>query len=162
MSAPRRLDSLLIVQLRRVDHALVELKARNEQLRQAELERAARHERLAATQRRRQLEVSRHAESIAGASSRTLSAAELAAAGRRLEWWRIRAQEQQQELESAQAALLHAQTDAAQARLRYQEANARHEGLAQLLEEERRALACETLRVEESDSDESRKHGVVT
>ena len=162
MKAPHRLDSLLIVQQRRVDKALAELTACNEQQRRAELDRAARQERWEATEAQRLAEINRQAEVIADSSSHVIPAAELAAAGRRLQWWRTRAEEQKQELETAQVALLQATTAAMQARLRYRRAQARREGLAKLIEQRQMALARESLRLEESDTEGRRIRGVGT
>jgi hypothetical protein len=162
MKAPQRLDSLLIVQHRRVDKALSELTACNEQQRQAELDRAARQERWEATEAQRLAEIDRQAEVIADSSSHIVPAAALAAAGRRLEWWRTRSEEQKQELETAQAALLEATTAAMQARLRYRRAQARHEGLTKLVEQRQVASAHESLRLEESDTEGVRIRGVGT
>jgi hypothetical protein len=162
MTAPQRLDSLLSVQHRRVDKALSELTACNEQQRRAELDRAACQERWEATEAQRLAEIDRQAKVIAASSSHIIPAAELAAAGRRLEWWRTRAEEQQQEIETAQAALLQARTAAMEARLRYRRAQARHEGLMKLIEQRQIAAARESLRLEESDTEGRRIRGVGT
>jgi hypothetical protein len=162
MKVPQRLDSLLVVQHRRGDKALSELTACNEQQRRAELDLAARQERWEATEAQKLAEIDRQAEVIADSSSHIIPAAALAAAGRRLEWWRTRSEEQKQEIETAQAALLQARTAAMQARLRYRRAQARHEGLAKLIEERQMALARESLRLEESDTEGRRIRGVGT
>jgi hypothetical protein len=162
MKAPQRLDSLLIVQHRRVDKALNELTACNEQQHRAELDCSACQERWEATEAQRLAQINRQAEVIADTSSHTISAAELAAAGRRLQWWRTRSEEQKQAIETAQAALLQARTAAMQARLRYRRAQARHAGLTQLIEQRRMALAREQLRLEESDTEGGRIRGVGT
>jgi hypothetical protein len=162
MKAPHRLDSLLIVQHRRVDKALAEITACNEQLRRAESVRAVRQERWEATEAQRLAQIGRQTEVLADSSSHVISAAELAASSRRLQWWRSRAEEQKQELEIAQAALLQASTAAMQARLRYRRALARHEGLTKLIEQRQLALARESLRLEESDTEGGRIRGVGT
>ena len=162
MKAPHRLDSLLIVQQRRVDKALAEFTACNEQQRRAELDRAARQERWEATEAQRLAEIDRQAAVIADTSSHITSASELAAAGRRLQWWRTRSEEQKQEIKTAQAALLQARTAAMQARLHYRRAQARHAGLTQLIEQRQVALARENLRLEESDTEGRSIRGVGT
>jgi hypothetical protein len=146
-------DSLLVVHQRRVDRALEALQHCNEQLRSAEVERTNQYERLLDMQSRRQRELSRQGEVGAGTSRCALSATGLAAARNRLEWWSARVDEQKKKLAVAAAALLKADSDAAQARLRYQEVHARQAGLLRLVDERRRALARNRERLEECDSD---------
>jgi hypothetical protein len=148
-----RVKSLLVVHQRRVDRALAELRHCNEQLRRAESERANQHERLRHTQAQRQCALSRQSEVIGGGSRRALSATDLVAACNALEWWSARVEEQKSELAAAEATVLKAQTDAAQARLRYQGLEARQRGLVRLLDERQRALARAHARIEDCDSD---------
>ena len=141
------LDALLVVQERRVDRAMSELEARNGQLRRAKVERATRQERWQETELGRRRELSRHAE----LTRRSLSAAELAAAGKRLEWWRSRSEEQHKELEAAEATLVQAQTEAARARVEYQKAHAKQQGLVKLIDEHRRSQMRTRMRIEEQN-----------
>ena len=159
MSTAGRLESLLTVQGRRVDAALHALKELNDLVLRARAERCACLERWETTEVHRQQEKSRAESLSGGSSSRGISAAELASAAGRLDWWRERALEQKRELESADAALLQAQSDAAQAGLRFRRAHARHEGLIKLVEERRGALERLKVRVEESDMDGRRLVG---
>jgi hypothetical protein len=153
LKIPARVNSLLVVHQRRVDRALAVLQHCNEQLHSAEVERTRQYERLLDIQSRRQCELSRQGEVGAGTSRCALSATGLAAARNRLEWWSARVEEQKKELAVAEAALLKADSDAAQARLRYQEVQARQSGLMRLVDERRRALARDRERLEECDSD---------
>ena len=156
MSATHRLNALLTIQRRRVDQALAELRARNEQLQKAELERAAEQDRWEATQTRRKREITRQAELVRNHAAQSLAAAELTLSGQRIEWWRLRAEEQKKALDAADAALTQAQADAAQARRRFQQADARHTGLLKLVNERQRTLLLERVRMEEYDSDDGR------
>jgi hypothetical protein len=142
-----RLDALLAVQERRVDRAMSALRACNEQLRRAELERATRQERWQETELGRRCELSRHAELTRHSSS----AAKLAAAANRLQWWRARSEEQHKELEAAKAALLQAEAEAGRARMEYQKAHAKHAGLVKLVDEQQRAQARTRQRIEEQN-----------
>jgi hypothetical protein len=150
---PARVNLLLVVHQRRVDRALAVLQRCNEQLRSAEVERTNQCERLLDMQSQRQRELSRQGAVGAGTSRCALSATELTAARNRLEWWSARVDEQKKELAAAEAALLKADSDAAQARLRYQEVQARQSGLLRLVDERQRALARDRERLEECDSD---------
>ena len=141
------LDALLVVQGRRVGRAMSELRTCNEQVRRAELERAMRRARWEETELGRRGELSRHAE----LTRRSLLAAELEAAGKRLEWWRARSDEQHKELEAAEAALVRAEMEAGRARMEYQKAHAKQEGLVKLIDEQRRVEARNKMRVEEQN-----------
>jgi hypothetical protein len=157
MNTARRLESLVTVQSRRVDAALRALKELNQRVQRALAERSACLERWQTTEDRRKQEMSR-TETLGG-GSQSVSAAELVAAAGRVEWWRERARERKTELESADAALLQTESEAAQASLRYRRAHARHEGLTKLADEQRGALESLRMRVEESDMDGRRAVG---
>jgi hypothetical protein len=150
---PARVNLLLAVHERRVERASAVLQHCNEQLRRAESERAEQYERLLDTQARRQRELSQQGDAISGGSGRVVSATELVAARNRLAWWSARLQEQNEALAAAEATLLKSEADAAQARLRYQEVQARRSGLVRLVDERQRALARDRERIEECDSD---------
>ena len=138
------LEALLTVQERRVDRALTELKACNEALQRAQMERETRRERWQEAESGRRRELSRHVE----ITRKSLSAAELAAAGKRLDWWRMRSEDQSKELAAAEAASLQAESAAGRARIEYRKAHAKHEGLVKLLDEQQRAQARTRLRLE--------------
>ena len=159
MKHASRLDGLLEIQRHRLDQALAELRARNRQLDQAQLERSLQQERWQAAQDRRRREISRQAEMVRSHAAQTLAAAELTHSGQRIEWWRLRAQEQRKALEAAEAAVLHAQRQADQARRLFHQADARHTGLLQLTQEQQRTQARERLRLEEYASDDVRACG---
>ncbi len=153
MKIPARVNLLLVVHQRRVDRALAALQHCNEQLHSAAVERTNQYERLVDMQSQRQRELSRQGEVGGGASRCALSATGLAAARNRLEWWSARVDEQKKELAAAATILLKADSDAAQARLQYQEVQARQRGLIRLVDERRRALARDRERLQECDSD---------
>jgi chromosome segregation ATPase len=139
------LEALLTVQERRIDRAMSELRSRNDALRRALAERATRRDRWQETEDGRRLELSRRVEM----TRHSLLAVQLAAAGKRLEWWRARSEEHRKELEAAEAALLQAEAEAARARMEYEKAHAKHTGLLKLLDEERRIEARTRERIEE-------------
>lgn len=159
MNDANRLDCLLAVQRRRVDQALEELRARNRQLQQAQLEQTLQQERWQAAENRRKQEIARQAEMVRSHSTQTLPATQLTTSGQRIQWWRVRADEYHKTLQAAEAALLQAHAQAEQARRHFQQADARLTGLLHLVEEHQRAEAHDRLRMEEYDSDDGRACG---
>ena len=156
MKIPARVNLLLIVHQRRVDRAQAVLRHCNEQLQRTESERADQYGRLRDTQAQRQRELNRQGEVIGRRSRQALSAADLVAARNRLDWWSARVEEQKQKLAAADATLLQSESDAAQARLRYQAVEARQRGLVRLVDERGRALARDRARIEDSNADDQR------
>jgi chromosome segregation ATPase len=155
LKIPARVNLLLLVHQRRVDRAQAVLQHCNEQLRRAESERVDQHERLRDAQAQRQGELNRQGEVMGRHSGQVLCAADLVAARNRLEWWSARVDEQKERLAAAEASLLKSESDAAQARLRYQGVEARQRGLVRLVDERRRTVARDRTRIEDCNADDA-------
>jgi hypothetical protein len=153
LKIPARVNLLLAVHQRRINRALAVLQHCNEQLRHAESGRANQCERLRDTQAQRQRELNRQGEVI-GRAHQAFSAGDLVTARNTLEWWSARVDEREKELAAAEATLLKSESDAAQARLRYQGVEARQRGLVRLVDERRRALARDRARIEDFNADD--------
>ena len=154
MNTSTTLQPLLVVQSRRVDRAMVELRASNEALRQRTLERdvAWNHwtdalEACSRHQRDRALVVSE-------CLHQGMAAGGLASASRRGEWLRERADALCNLLRSAQTAPAEAEAVVVEARRLYHRVLAQHEALSMVAERSRQAQAELRLRSEEAVVDD--------
>jgi len=158
---PRPIESLLKVQQRRVATTMAELRARNQQVLQAQLAREAAQSRWSAADAERQRQLRTMADMSAGAIT-TVRVGDLARTASSLDWWRARLEEEKKLLQEAEVALTHARSALEHARIAYRQAHARQEGLLQLAEQQRRALDQKRLRAQELSVEDvlQGRHGV--
>jgi hypothetical protein len=150
VSAPDRLAPLLLVQKRRVEQAMAEVKAKNGLLRQRESQRNDAYDRWTGADSASRREQQTQVRVVADHLGRGIGAVNLAAAAERSEWWRMRIEERWTRLAAAETALAQARTEAMQAHLLYRKACSRQEALVTLAARWRTAQAQKKTRLEEN------------
>ena len=146
---PSSIDPLLIVQRRRVERAMEEVRTRNKHESRMEMERERAHALLLEIRARRKQEAQNRDELLAAQMQHKVSLSEIVMGVMRIEWWDSRVAEQGKALESADSALAQARAASAEARREYHQTQTRYEALLKLASEQRRAFVQSRLRLEE-------------
>lgn len=149
MTTRAQLAQLLVVQKRRVDQAMAHVRAKNEQLRQRQLQRDGAFERWTSAQDASLRQQQSQVQVVSDHLGRGIGAGNLTAVAQRREWLRARLEESWQALASAESDLAQARTEAAQAQAVYRQACNRHEALVAFASKLKNAENQKQLRSEE-------------
>ena len=159
MNTAATLEPLLVVQERRLEQAMVEVKARNEALRIKKAARDSAHERWANADTACREYKRAQARAVDDHLMRGVAAAGFVAAATRNEWLRVRAEELQVQLQAAQAELTQAEAAAAEAQGHYRRELAKRDALNKLAAEAQRVRTQKNWRIEEYESDDRVAYG---
>jgi hypothetical protein len=159
VNAAATLEPLLVVQERRLEQAMVEVKARNEVLRLKQAARDSAHERWSNADTACREYKRAQARAVEEQLMRGVAAAGFVAASTRSEWLRVRAEELQVQLQAAQAELQQAEAAAAEAQGHYRRELAKRDALEKLAAEAQRERTQRHWRIEEYESDDRVAYG---
>jgi hypothetical protein len=153
------LEPLRVVQERRLEQAMVEVRARNEVLRQKKAVRDSAHERWAKADTACREYKHAQARAVENHLMRGVAAAGLVSASARNEWLRVRAEELAVPLQAAEAELRQSEAAAAEAQGHYRRELAKRDALDKLAAEAQRTRTQRNWRIEEYESDDRVAYG---
>lgn len=129
MTTRAQLAQLLVVQRRRVDQAMAQVRAKNEVLHQRQVQRNNAFDRWTGADEASRLQRESQVQVVSDHLGRGIGAVNLTAQAQRREWLRARVEECWQLLANAESALTQARDEATQAQTVYRQACNRHEAL---------------------------------
>jgi hypothetical protein len=141
VSTQFELAPLMVLQKRRVEQVMAEVRARNETLRQRAAERHCAYQRWEEGRAASLEEQRSQVLSLRSHRGQGISAAGLAVGAHRREWWRVRIEEYWKALASAEQELAKARAAVEEVQVRYRRARAREDALAALEAQWRSAQA---------------------
>jgi hypothetical protein len=156
-----KIEPLLVVQERRLEQAMVQVRAANELLRKTKTERDAAQLRWSSADTTHREFKRAQAEAVDDHLMRGVTAVDFVTASTRAEWLRVRAGELHVVLEAAQVELKKAEAVAAAAQGQYRRELAKRDALNKIAAEQQRERAQKSSRVEEYETDDRVAYGHV-
>jgi len=154
-----KIEPLLVVQERRLEQAMVQVKAANEMLRKKKAERDAAQDRWSTADTTHRQFKRATAQAVEEHLRQGVTAVDFVTASARAEWLRARAEELHTQLEAAAVELKKAEAVAAAAQGHYRRELAKRDALNKLAAEAERERTQKTWRTEEFETDDRVAYG---